>query len=175
MAQRNEITAVYVAAVIQGLALVTFPAASTVFTSPQHYGLSSTEYGSMFVPQAIMAISASLLGAGLIRRLGIKRIYLLGLAANLVSMTEAQFLASKQPTAIQVAVSRGQFEMNCPNATGEVLSQELTQPPIQGPLVQGESRGLFTIGVAGCGQRRVYQVFCPMGGDSCTALEGQTS
>jgi len=86
MAQRNEITAVYVAAVIQGLALVTFPAASTVFTSPQHYGLSSTEYGSMFVPQAIMAISASLLGAGLIRRLGIKRIYLLGLAANLVSM-----------------------------------------------------------------------------------------
>ena len=53
-------------------------------------------------------------------------------------MTEAQFLASKQPTAIQVAVSRGQFEMNCPNATGEVLSQELTQPPIQGPLVQGE-------------------------------------
>ena len=90
-------------------------------------------------------------------------------------MTEAQFLASKQPTAIQVAVSRGQFEMNCPNATGEVLSQELTQPPIQGPLVQGESRGLFTIGVAGCGQRRVYQVFCPMGGDSCTALEGQTN
>ena len=86
MAQRNEIAAVYVAAVIQGLALVTFPAASTVFTSPQHYGLSSTEYGSMFVPQAIMAISASLLGAGLIRRLGIKRIYLLGLAANLVSM-----------------------------------------------------------------------------------------
>ncbi|HSE87674.1 MAG TPA: MFS transporter [Candidatus Binatia bacterium] len=86
MAQRNEIAAVYIAGVIQGLALVTFPAASTVFTSPQHYGLSSTEYGGMFVPQAITAISASLLGAGLIRRLGIKRIYLLGLTANLVSM-----------------------------------------------------------------------------------------
>src|SRR5262249_58934090 len=69
-------------------------------------------------------------------------------------MTESQFLASRQPTAIQVAESRGQFEMNCPSAKGEVLSQELTQPPIQGPLVQGESRGLFTIGVAGCGQRR---------------------
>ena len=86
MAQRNEIAAVYVAAVIQGLALVTFPAASTVFTSASAYGLSSTEYGAMFVPQAIMAISASLLGAGLIRRLGIKRIYLLGLAADLLSM-----------------------------------------------------------------------------------------
>ena len=89
-------------------------------------------------------------------------------------MTEGQFLASRQPTAMQSAVSRGQFEMNCPNATGEVLSQEVTQPPIQGPLVQGEQRGLFTIGVAGCDQRRVYQVFCPVGGDSCTALEGRT-
>ena len=88
-------------------------------------------------------------------------------------MTQSQFLATKQPTAIQAAVTRGQFELNCPSATGEVLSQEVTQPPIQGPRVQGEQRGLFTIGVAGCNQRRVYQVLCPMGGDSCTALEGQ--
>ena len=97
MAQRNEIAAVYVAGVIQGLALVTFPAASTVFTSPQHYGLSSTEYGSTFVPQAITAISSSLLGAGLIRHLGSKRIYLLGLIANLVSMAlllSSQFVIS---------------------------------------------------------------------------------
>jgi len=97
MAQRNEIAAVYVASVIQGLALVTFPAASTVFTSPQHYGLSSTEYGSMFVPQAITAIGSSLLGAGLVRRLGIKRIYLLGLTADLVSMAvlfSSQFFIS---------------------------------------------------------------------------------
>ena len=89
-------------------------------------------------------------------------------------MSQEQFLASKQPTAIQAAVTRGQFEMNCPNATGQVLSQEVTQPAIQGPYLQGEERGLFTIGVAGCDQRRVYQVFCPMGGDSCTALEGRT-
>ena len=87
--------------------------------------------------------------------------------------SQAQFLASKQPTAIQTAVSRGQFELNCPDATGQVLSQEMTQPAIQGPYMGGEERGLFTIGVAGCGQRRVYQVFCPVGGDSCTALEGQ--
>jgi hypothetical protein len=88
-------------------------------------------------------------------------------------MSQAQYLTSKQPTAIQAATTRGQFEMNCPSATGEVLSQEVTQPVLQGPMMQGEERGLFTIGVAGCGQRRVYQVLCPMGGDSCTALEGR--
>ena len=37
--------AVYVAGVMQGFALVTFPAASTIFTSPEHYGLSSLKYG----------------------------------------------------------------------------------------------------------------------------------
>jgi fucose permease len=102
MAQRNEIAAVYVAGVIQGLALVTFPAASTVFTSANDFGLSSTEYGAMFVPQAIMAIGSSLLGAGLIRHLGIKRIYLLGLTADLVSMALlflSQFVMSSGPVA----------------------------------------------------------------------------
>lgn len=86
MARRDEIAAVYGAGLIQGVALVTFPAASTVFTSASEYGLSSTEYGGMFVPQAITAIASALLGAGLTRRLGIKRIYLLGLVANLLAM-----------------------------------------------------------------------------------------
>jgi fucose permease len=86
MAQRSEIGAVYAAAVIQGLALVTFPAASPILTSPQYYGLSSSAYGAMFVPQAVLAVTASLAGAGLTRRLGVKRLYLLGLVANLVSM-----------------------------------------------------------------------------------------
>ena len=43
MAQRREIITVYAAGLIQGVALVTFPAASAVFTNPKDYGLSSTE------------------------------------------------------------------------------------------------------------------------------------
>ncbi len=87
MAQRSEIITVYSAGLIQGVALVTFPAASAVFTSSSAYALSSTEYGGMFVPQAVLAITASLLGVGLIKRLGTKRIYLLGLVANLLAMS----------------------------------------------------------------------------------------
>ena len=87
--------------------------------------------------------------------------------------TQGQFLASRQETAIQTALTRGQFDLNCPSATGEVLSQEVTQPAIQGPYMGGEQRGLFTIGVAGCNQRQVYQVVCPMGGDSCVALDAR--
>ncbi|HEY5040470.1 MAG TPA: MFS transporter [Verrucomicrobiae bacterium] len=87
MAQRSEILTIYVAGLIQGVALVTFPAASAVFTSSSDYGLSSTEYGDMFVPQAVMAIISSLLGAGLRKRLGTKRIYMMGLFANLLAMS----------------------------------------------------------------------------------------
>lgn len=86
MAQRREIAAVYTAAVAQGVALVTFPAASAIFMSPRYFGLSSTAYGAMFLPQAVMAVAAPLMGAGLGRRLGIKRVYLLGLVADLTAM-----------------------------------------------------------------------------------------
>jgi fucose permease len=87
MAKRSEILTVYSAGLIQGVALVTFPAASTVFTSSSDYGLSSTEYGGMFVPEAVMAIISSLLDAGLRKRLGTKRIYMMGLFANLLAMS----------------------------------------------------------------------------------------
>ncbi|MGO4392273.1 sugar MFS transporter [Variovorax sp. M-6] len=105
IARRKEIAAVYGAGLIQGVALVAFPAASIVFTGANDYGLSSTEYGGMFVPQAITAIGSALLGAGLARRLGAKRIYLIGLAANLVSMAllvSSRFVMSEHAVAYVV-------------------------------------------------------------------------
>jgi MFS family permease len=86
MAQRREIGDIYAAGMIQGVALVTFPATSSIFTSPSYYGLSSTAYGSMFLPQAVTAIAGSLLSGGLTRRTGIKRTYIVGLCADLVAM-----------------------------------------------------------------------------------------
>jgi len=99
MASRAESATVYGAGVVQGVALVTFPAASTIFTSSAHYGLSSTQYGAMFIPQVVTAISASLLGSRLARRFTLKRVYLVGLGADLVSMgllITSQFFTSDQ-------------------------------------------------------------------------------
>jgi fucose permease len=83
---RREVAAVYAAALAQGVALVTFPAASSILTSPQEYGLSNTAYGGLFLPQAVGAIAASLAGAQLATRLPPKRILMAGLALDLVSM-----------------------------------------------------------------------------------------
>jgi MFS family permease len=87
----NSIT-INIAGLVQGIALVTFPAASTIFTARGSYDLSSGEYGLMFVPQFIAAIVASLLGAGLLwpgllARVTEKTVYLTGLAADLAAMT----------------------------------------------------------------------------------------
>jgi len=108
MAQRGAIAAVYTAGVVQGLALVTFPAAGVIFTRADGYNLSSTEYGAMFLPQALTAIGAALAGAGLIRWLGIKRIYLLGLAADLLAMAllvASQFLTGMHMLAYGVLLA----------------------------------------------------------------------
>jgi predicted MFS family arabinose efflux permease len=88
---RAESVTVNAAGLVQGIALVTFPAASTIFTARGSYDLSSSQYGLMFVPQVITAVTAALLGAGVIgpgvaRRLGERRIYLAGLVADLAAM-----------------------------------------------------------------------------------------
>lgn len=105
-----------------------------------------------------------------------KSLTILGLIAALAvagCATQEDFLNSRQDMAIETAVNRARFEMNCPTANGQVLSREVTQPAFQGPRgFGGEERGLFTIGVEACGQRQTYRVLCPMGGDSCTEFEG---
>jgi fucose permease len=86
MATKAESRVISVAALVQGIVLVTLPAASTIFTSPHYYALTSAQYGDMFLPQVAAAIAASLLGAALARRITMKRVYLLGLGASLIAM-----------------------------------------------------------------------------------------
>jgi MFS family permease len=102
MATRTETSVVYGAGVVEGIALVTFPAASTIFTDPSQYDLSSTQYGALFVPQVGAAIAACLLGARIGSRFGAKRLYLAGLSASLVSMAlviAGQFLTAEKTVA----------------------------------------------------------------------------
>ncbi len=91
MASRAESATVNAAGLVQGIALVTFPAASTIFTAHSSYDLSSSQYGAMFVPQVVTAIAASLLGAGLLwpgltRFASEQTLYLAGLLADLAAM-----------------------------------------------------------------------------------------
>jgi hypothetical protein len=84
-------------------------------------------------------------------------------------VSQAQFLDNHQAMAMQAAVSRGQFEMSCPGATGTIISREVVQPALQGPWVGGIQRAEYTVGVSGCGKRTTFVAVCPEGGDGCFA------
>lgn len=112
MSRSREILIVYTAGLVQGVVLVTFPAASTIFTSPAHYGLSRSQYGAMFLPQVLTAISAALAGGALASRFSIKRVYLTGLAANLVAMlflVTSQFFTKDQAVAYSLLLCATAF------------------------------------------------------------------
>ena len=83
--------------------------------------------------------------------------------------TQTQFLDDKQGMAIQTALTRGQFELNCQEASPVVISREVIQPALQGPFVGGIQRAEYTIGVTGCGKRTTFVVICPDGGEGCFA------
>jgi len=84
------------------------------------------------------------------------------------------FIDQIQPEAVNMAVRRGQFELNCPTATGQVINRETLQPLVQTFRYSGPDRAEFTVGVEGCGQRATYVVICPdNGGGSCYAGAGR--
>src|SRR5690242_10838802 len=84
--RRTENVVVNATGLVQGITLVTFPAASSIFTDPSEYDLSSAQYGNMFLPQVVTAIAASLLCSALAARITAKRVLLLGLACNITAM-----------------------------------------------------------------------------------------
>jgi hypothetical protein len=77
------------------------------------------------------------------------------------------FIEQAQAPAVSTAVRRAQSEMNCPAATGQVISREMLQPL---SFYTGVPRAEYTIGVTGCGKQANYYVVCPNDGSgSCAA------
>ncbi|MBV8210387.1 MAG: hypothetical protein JO133_10035 [Burkholderiaceae bacterium] len=90
--------------------------------------------------------------------------------------TPEEKLDKGQATAVQTAISRGRFEMGCPEAKGQVLSRTLVEPPwIRGtgfgPMGANGASGIelveYTVGVEGCGKRMTQVVACAVDGTGC--------
>ncbi len=77
-----------------------------------------------------------------------------------------QQLDTQQQQAVSTAVQRVGFDMNCPSATGQVLSREMVAPV---SVRFGVERAEYTVGVEGCGQRQTIVVVCPQDGSGCFA------
>jgi len=83
MNRKFEILLIYITGLIQGLVLVTIPAASSILTDPDAFGFSDSAYGTLFIPQVMMAVIGALLGPKLSRKRGLKTVYQWGLIFNI--------------------------------------------------------------------------------------------
>ena len=70
----------------------------------------------------------------LIMKMRFMFLVLLGVLAAVGCQTQQQMLQGNQGMAVQTAVNRARFDMNCSSATGQVLSTNVSQPSVQGPL-----------------------------------------
>ena len=93
--------------------------------------------------------------------------------------TPQQKLDKGQATAVETAISRGRFEMGCPEAKGQVLSRTLVESPFRGGSYGpygGNLTGIeiveYTVGVEGCGRRMTQVVACAVDGTGCYAGVG---
>jgi hypothetical protein len=89
--------------------------------------------------------------------------------------SQQQLVDEMKPQAVETAQKKGSFEMNCPAATAQVLSDEMIQQrATYGPYAgMPPERAEYTVGVQGCGQRTTYTVVCAHGGTGCIAANSQ--
>jgi MFS transporter, FHS family, glucose/mannose:H+ symporter len=85
--RRPETLTIYAIGLFQGLALVAVPAAASILTDPSGYGLSSSQYGVLFVPQVVLAIAGALGVRRLAEVIGLKSVLLVGVGADVVAMS----------------------------------------------------------------------------------------
>jgi fucose permease len=78
-----SVGSLYLAGMLQGLTLVSFPASSAVLK--QMHGFSDAQYGAIFLPQVAFAVIGALGGGALASRLGLKALLAAALLINAVS------------------------------------------------------------------------------------------
>lgn len=81
----RKIISIYISGFLVGITLVVFPAAGSILTNPSFHGFTSTQFGSIFIPQIILAIITSLSAPSIAKKIGMKKVMLIGLVALFVS------------------------------------------------------------------------------------------
>jgi hypothetical protein len=74
-----------------------------------------------------------------------------------------------QGSAERVAQQRGSSELQCPEATTQVLGKEAIQEPQGTGWYEPPHRAAYTVGVSGCGKQASYSVTCDDRTSGCVA------
>ena len=102
-----------------------------------------------------------------------KRFFALS-AATLTAMlfgcaSQTSRVDEMQPYAIKAAQQRGSSELNCPAATGQLITKSEIEPSQTTGWYEYPHRSEFTVDVSGCGKRKSYLVGCDWKQKGCEA------
>src|SRR5262245_10946778 len=90
-ARLSTLLAVYGTALLNGLAVVSFPASANELKTA--HGFSDAQYGAIFLPQVALTIMGSAVGGALARRLGLLRLLRFALLAFMGAQAALAFTA----------------------------------------------------------------------------------
>ena len=91
--ERWAIGALYVSGVVQGVVMVSFAASSAVLRA--RHGFTDTQYGSIFLPQVVLAATAAIGSGALLRMLDLLVLVLqrdIEITGQAICLARAQFL-----------------------------------------------------------------------------------
>jgi fucose permease len=80
----SGIAAIYTASFLLGISIMSFPSAGNVFKTVHQF--SDTQYGSIYLPNILVAILGGVIGARISKCLGLRQLFLIGLGSNFLSM-----------------------------------------------------------------------------------------
>lgn len=101
----GAVVVLYLAGLLQGLTLVSFPASSAVLKAL--HGLSDAQYGAIFLPQVALAVVGALAGGSLATRWSLKTLLWIALLVNALAQLLLAATAGLSPSAAYVAVLAG--------------------------------------------------------------------
>ena len=83
--RNQKIISVYFSGFLVGITLVLFPAAGSILTNVDFHGFTSSQFGSIFIPQIVVAIITSLSAPKIASKLSMKLVMIFGLMALMMA------------------------------------------------------------------------------------------
>jgi MFS family permease len=83
---KGKIATLYLLGLIQGISFTLIPGASGFLVSNKGFGLTSSQYGELFIPMIICAVLASFFGGAIAKKWGIRKVSMVSGFFNCLSM-----------------------------------------------------------------------------------------
>ncbi len=90
--------------------------------------------------------------------------------------TKSRLLIDNEASALEAATDRARLTWRCPAPKTQVITSEVTTPPVGQAAWTGSGRqAKYSILVSGCGENKTLVIWCQEGNVGCAVMEPEKS